>query len=65
VLELTEVALAETEQDRAVDLGVAAHIVVLLGQELLAGAGVGPVPRVVIAQVDPDRLGVPVLRFAR
>jgi hypothetical protein len=65
VLELTEVALAETEQDRAVDLGVAAHIVVLLGRELLAGAGVGPVSRVVIAQVDPDRLGVPVLRFAR
>jgi len=44
VLDLPEIALTETEQDRAVDLGIAAHVVVLLGRELLAGAGVRPVP---------------------
>src|SRR5207248_5687981 len=61
VADLPEVALAEAEQDRAVDLGVAADVVVLLGIELLAGAGAGPVAGVAVAQVRPDRLGLPVL----
>ena len=62
LLDLPEIALPEPEQDGPLDLGVAAHVVVLLGREPLAGAGVRPVPRIVVAQVDPDRLGVPVLR---
>jgi hypothetical protein len=44
VLDLAEITLAETEQDRPVDLGVAADVVVLLRREFLAGAGVGPFP---------------------
>ena len=42
VADLAEVALPEAEQDGAIDLGVAAHVVVLLGRELLAGRRVGP-----------------------
>jgi hypothetical protein len=60
VLDRTEVALAHPEQHRAVDLGVAADVVVLLGVELLAVL-VGPVPGVAVAQVAPDRHRAPVL----
>ena len=65
VLDRVEVALPEPEQDRAVDLGVAADVVVLLGGEGLAGGSVGPLPGVGVALVQPDGLGVPVLHLAR
>src|SRR6266508_419514 len=59
-----EVALAEPEQHGAVHLGVAAHVVVLLGIEELAVL-VLPHSGVAIAQVAPHRTGVPVLALAR
>ncbi len=55
-----EVTLAHAEQDRAVDLGVAADVVVLLRVELLAVL-VDPLPGVAVAEVAPDGARVPVL----
>jgi hypothetical protein len=64
VVELAEVALAEPEQDRPGELGVSVDVVVLLGAELLAVVGVGPLPGVVVAALQPEHLGTPVLWFA-
>ena len=58
-----EVAFAEPEEHRAVELGVAADVVVLLGGELLAVL-VGPFAGVAVAQVLPQRLRAPVLDLA-
>src|SRR5215207_5490307 len=55
-----EVALAEAEQHGAVDLGVAADVVVLLGVEL-ATVLVDPQPRVAVPQLPPHDAGVPVV----
>ena len=64
VAELAEVLAAEPEQRRAVELGVAAHEVVLAGLEFLA-VPVAPVLRVVVAALQHDRAGLPVLPLAR
>jgi len=55
VLDGPEVAFPEAEQDRAVHLGVAAHVVVLFGGEFLAFV-VDPLAGVAVAPVRPDRL---------
>ena len=62
--DLVEVAFPETEQDRAVHLGVAADVVVLLRREHLVRAEVLPLTRVGVAVIEPHRLGVPVLGLA-
>src|SRR5205823_8296765 len=63
VLALAEVALPEAEHRRAVELGVAADIVVLPRPKALRAAR----PRLVaaVAQVAEHRLGVAVLRLPR
>src|SRR6266496_6067407 len=64
MLDRLEVALPEAEQDRAVELGVSADVVVLLRLELVAVL-VRPAAGVVVAPFRPDSRGTPVLRFAR
>src|SRR6266568_4549111 len=64
MLDRLEVALPEAEQDRAVELGVSADVVVLLRLELVAVL-VRPTAGVVVAPFRPDGSGTPVLRFAR
>src|SRR5919199_2562632 len=64
VLDLLEIALAEAEQNRTVDLGVATHVVVGVRPERLAVTVVPHLSRVV-ALVDEDLAHVPVLFLAR
>src|SRR5689334_17702237 len=62
MLDRLEVPLPEPEQDRAVELGVTSHVVVLLGAELLAVV-VGPFAGVVVAPFGPHCSRAPVLRL--
>jgi hypothetical protein len=64
VLDLAEVPLAQAEQDRTVELRVAADEVLLVGLE---GAAVLVVPELAgkVAVVDKDLTAIPVLWLAR
>ncbi len=61
---LLEVAVAQPHQGRAIEGGVAAHPIVGVGRERLAGLVV-PALLGAIAMLDEHRLGVPVLGLAR
>ena len=64
VADLVEVALAQAEQGRAIDLGIAPDVAM---QARLEGRAVAAVPGLVdlVAAVDEDGLGVPVGLLAR
>ena len=53
------------EQNRAVDPGVAAHVVVLVGHEVPARSGIAPVAACCDSADPLNRLGIPVLAFGR
>jgi hypothetical protein len=63
VPEFTEVLRAQTEECGAVELGVAAHVVVDLGRELVS-VFVVPELRCAVLALDEDRGGFPVVAFA-
>jgi hypothetical protein len=63
VLDLGEVALAQTEEDRAVELGVAADEILLVRPERLPVAVVPLLSRQV-ALLQEHRPGVPILGLA-
>ena len=64
VADLVEVALAQAEEDRAVELRVAAHEVLLVGAEGVAVL-VDPLLAGEVALLEEHLLGVPVLGLAR